>query len=177
MNEIDEVTIRLAAKKDAQAFRRLYDHYAGFVWKIIFRTVNGEKESAQEIVQETFIRVYASLKSFSYQSALSTWIYRIAFNTAYTYVKQNKRSASSLDPEMIGHDGNANSYENEEMVRMVLSVLTEEERFLLTSREVEGIPFEELSLIVGRSSESLRTQMSRMKEKIRTMFEERFLVR
>jgi RNA polymerase sigma factor (sigma-70 family) len=177
MNEVDEVTIRLAAKKDDQAFRRLYDHYAGFVWKVIFRTVNGDKEWAREIVQETFIRVYASLKSFSYKSALSTWIYRIAFNTAYTYVKQNKRGASSFDPETIGHDGNAHAYENEEMVRMVLSALSEEERFLLTSREVEGIPFEELSLIVGRSSESLRTQMSRMKEKLRDMFEERFFTR
>ncbi len=174
MNEIDDLTVRLAAKKDAQAFRRVYDHYAGFVWKIIFRTVNGDKEVAQEVVQETFIRVYASLKSFSFKSALSTWIYRIAFNAAYTYVRKFKYDASAVDVETLAHGGCGHAYENEEMVRMVLGALSPEERFLLTSREVEGIPFEEIAVIVGKSSESLRTQMSRMKEKLRDMFEERF---
>jgi len=174
MKEIDEVTIRLAAKKDAKAFKRIYEYYSGFVWKVIFRTVNGDREAAREIVQETFIRVYSSLKSFSFKSALSTWIYRIAFNAASTYVVKNKKLSSSVDVETLGHEGTASAYENEEIVRIVLSALSAEERFLLTSREVEGIPFEELAGIVGRSSESLRTQMSRMKEKLRDMFDNGF---
>ena len=177
MKEIDEVTIRLAAKRDASAFRRIYDYYAGFVWKVIFRTVNGDKEAAREIVQETFIRVYTSLKSFAFKSALSTWIYRIAFNAANTYMAKVKHRISAVDVETVSHSTTANAYENEEMVKKVLSVLSPEERFLLTSREVEGIPFEELAAIMGRSSESLRTQVSRMKEKLREMFEERFSMR
>ena len=177
MKEIDEITIRLAAKRDANAFRRIYDYYSGFVWKVIFRTANGDKEAAREIVQETFIRVYTSLKSFAFKSALSTWIYRIAFNAANTYMAKVKHRISGVDVETVSHSTTANAYENEEMVKIVLSVLSPEERFLLTSREAEGIPFEELAAIMGRSSESLRTQVSRMKEKLREMFEERFSMR
>ena len=177
MQEIDEVTIRLAAKRDANAFRRIYDHYAEFVWKVIFRTVNGDKEAGGEIVQETFIRVYSSLRSFAFKSALSTWIYRIAFNSANTYMAKNKRMSGTVDVETLVDGRAAHTYENQEMVRILLSTLTAEERFLLTSREVEGVPFEELALITGRRSESLRTQVSRMKENLRDMFEKRFSAR
>jgi RNA polymerase sigma-70 factor, ECF subfamily len=176
MMEIDEATVRLAAKKEASAFRRVYDHYAPFIWKVIFRTVNGDREAAREIVQETFIRVYASLGSFSFQSALSTWIYRIAYNTANTYAVKHKKVSSLVNVEDLAEGGKGPDrvYENEELARIALAALTEEERFILTSREVEGLPFHELAAILGRSSESLRTQVSRMKEKLRELFERRF---
>jgi RNA polymerase sigma-70 factor, ECF subfamily len=176
MKEIDELTIRMAAKKNAEAFKRIYDHYSMFVWKVIFRTVNGNGDAAKEVVQETFLRVYMSLKSFSFNSALSTWIYRIAFNTATTYVikEKGKYFFTNIEVETVADAGRSNSYEDRELVKMLLSQLTPEERFLITSREVEGIPFEELAQITGRSSQSLRTQVSRLKEKLRTTFEQRF---
>ena len=43
MNEIDQVTIRLAKKKDRGAFKRIYDFYSPFVWKIAFRTMHGDQ--------------------------------------------------------------------------------------------------------------------------------------
>jgi RNA polymerase sigma factor (sigma-70 family) len=64
------------------------------------------------------------------------------------------------------------NFENKEIVRVLLRALSPEERFLITSREVEGIPFEELAEITGRSSESLRTQISRLKERLRSMYEQ-----
>jgi RNA polymerase sigma-70 factor (ECF subfamily) len=179
MKEIDELTIRLAAKKDPAAFKRIYDYYAEFVWKVIFRTVNGDGEAAKEIVQDTFVRVLSSLKSFSFKSGLSTWIYRIAFNAANTYVARNKRMSFFAPEDMDALAGreSKNTYEDEELVRILLSGLSTEERFLITSREVEGIPFDELALVVGRSSESLRTQISRLKEKLRSVYEQRFSAR
>jgi RNA polymerase sigma-70 factor, ECF subfamily len=179
MVEIDALTIKQAAQKDADAFKRIYNHYSGFVWKVTFRTVNGDNEAAKEIVQDTFVRVYASLKSFSYKAALSTWIYRIAFNSTNTYLAKNKRMSMNVlqDVDSLADKSTANTYENEEMVKVLLNALSPEERFLITSREVDGMPFEELARIVGRSSESLRTQVSRLKEKLRTMFEQRFSAR
>jgi RNA polymerase sigma-70 factor, ECF subfamily len=176
MEEIDEITIKQAARRDAKAFKRLYDHYAGFVWKVIFRTVNGDKDAAREIVQDTFVRVYASLKSFSFKAALSTWIYRIAFNAINTYLAKNKRMTgfSAGDVDALPDTTNANAYDDEEMVRVLLNALSPEERFLITSREVEGIPFDELARMTGRSSESLRTQVSRLKERLRATYVQRF---
>jgi RNA polymerase sigma-70 factor (ECF subfamily) len=176
MEELDELTIKQAANKDAKAFKRLYDHYVGFVWKVIYRTVNGDKNAATEIVQDTFVRVHGSLKSFSFKAALSTWIYRIAFNAANTYLAKNKRmSVLSLnDVDALPSRIYTDTYDDQEMVKVLLDALSPEERFLITSREVEGIPFNELARITGRTSESLRTQLSRLKEKLRATFEKRF---
>jgi RNA polymerase sigma-70 factor (ECF subfamily) len=179
MEEIDEITIRQAARKDSKAFKRLYDHYAGFVWKVIFRTVNGDNDAAREIVQDTFVRVHASLKSFSFKAALSTWIYRIAFNAINTYLAKNKRYAafSGTDVDALPDTKVAQTYDDEEMVTVLLNSLSPEERFLITSRVVEGIPFDELAAITGRSSESLRTQISRLKDKLRVVCENQFNAR
>jgi RNA polymerase sigma-70 factor, ECF subfamily len=176
MEEIDEITIKQAARRDARAFKRLYDHYAGFVWKVIFRTVNGDQDAAREIVQDTFVRVNASLKSFSFKAALSTWIYRIAFNAINTHLAKNKRMAvfTAGDVDALPDKAIANAYDDQEMVTLLLNALSSEERFLITSREVEGIPFDELARIMGRSSESLRTQVSRLKERLRDMYVQRF---
>jgi RNA polymerase sigma-70 factor (ECF subfamily) len=174
MKELDEITIRRAARKDQQAFKKVYDYYSLFVWKVIFRTVNGDPEAAKEVVQETFIRVYTSLGSFGFNSALSTWIYRIAFNTANTYLskKRKKSVIDGLDVDLLVDGKTKENFENKEIVRVLLRALSPEERFLITSREVEGIPFEELAEITGRSSESLRTQISRLKERLRSMYEQ-----
>jgi RNA polymerase sigma-70 factor, ECF subfamily len=172
MTEIDEITIRQAAKKDQRAFRRIYDHYSSFVWKVIYRTVNGNTDAAKEIVQETFIRVYSSLSSFAFNSALSTWIYRIAFNTANTYMAKNSRKKIFISQEMdlLTETTFRKSYEDKEIVGILLNTVSPEERFLLMSREVEGITFEELSEITGKSPESLRTSVSRLKDKLRTAY-------
>jgi RNA polymerase sigma-70 factor (ECF subfamily) len=173
MKELDEITIRRAAKKDQQAFRQVYDYYSLFVWKVIFRTVNGDTEAAKEVVQETFIRVYTSLGSFGFNSALSTWIYRIAYNTANTYLskKKSKRLVDGLDVDLLVDGKTKENYENKEIVEALLSAVSPEERFLLMGREVEGTSFEELARITGKSSEALRTLMSRLKARLRATYD------
>ena len=172
MKEIDDLTIRQAAKKNEKAFRRVYDYYAPFVWKIIYRTVSGDHNAATEIVQDTFIRIYKSLHLFSFNSGLSTWIYRIAFNTSQSYYsKQYKYNDHVLLDENIASDKAFDQgLETKDFVNSILATLSQEDRFLLTSREVEGIPFEELAEITGKTSESLRTRISRLKEQLRTVF-------
>ena len=66
MEELNDITIKLAAKKQPEAFRKLYDHYSMFVWKVVFRTVNGGKEAATQIMQDVFVKTYLSLKSYRF---------------------------------------------------------------------------------------------------------------
>jgi RNA polymerase sigma-70 factor (ECF subfamily) len=174
MLEIDELTIRQAAKKDKRAFGRIYDYYSSFLWKVIYRTVNGDSDAAREIVQETFIRVYSSVGSFAFNSAFSTWLYRIAFNAANTFLskRNRKRYVISEDMDIFIDKKPKKDYEKEELVNMLLKLISPEDRFLLVSREVEGVPFEELATITGKSSESLRTTVSRLKERLRLAYKQ-----
>jgi len=172
MKEIDDLTIRQAAKKNEKAFKRVYDYYAPFVWKVIFRTAGGDRNVATEIVQDTFIRIYKSLHLFSFNSGLSTWIYRIAFNTSQSYLSKQYKNNDYvlLDENIAGNKTFDKGLETKDFVHSILKTLSPDDRFLLTSREVEGIPFEELAEITGKTSESLRTRISRLKEQLRTVF-------
>lgn len=171
MVDLDRFTIERAAKGDKKAFKKLYDHYAPFVWRIVFRTSGNDRETAQEIVQDTFIRIHASLKKFSSVSALGTWIYRIAFNAANTCMAKRshyQRTNIALpdefpDPGLAGDD-----FETSDLVKKILSTLPLEDRFLLVAKEIDGLRFDQIAEITGKTSESLRTKMFRIREKIQS---------
>jgi RNA polymerase sigma-70 factor, ECF subfamily len=174
MNEIDLVTIKLAKKKDRSAFKRIYDFYSPFIWKIAYRTMHGDAEAAGEAVQDTFIRVHESLHKFSGESGLSTWLYRIVFNVCLTALAKQKK-ANTMQPlsENIPAGPSAmDTLDSKDQVNTILAGMTADERFLLTGREMLGLSYEDLSQITGKNAGSLRTQPSRLKDGIRNKFKE-----
>ena len=173
MTEIDGPTIRLAAQKDECAFKKVYDCYAPFVWRLVYKTVGGDRDEAIEIVQDTFIRVYKSLPGFSFNAKLSTWIYRIALNAAKNHLFKKGKQSGLLEFDEKKHwdDAGDPAFETIELINSLLANLSPEDRFILTSREMDGVTFKELAEITGKSSESLRTRASRIKERFRVMAE------
>lgn len=174
MNELDDLTVQRARKGDRASFRVLYDYYAPFSWKIAYRTLHGDSGAAQEAVQETFIRVFNSLRKFGGGSALSTWIYRITFNACMTLLSKQSRvnEMQELDEDTGPTVSSAEGIDVKEDMQKILKSITAEERFLLTGREMLGFSFEELADITGKSAGSLRTQLFRLKEEIREKFGE-----
>lgn len=169
MIDIDRCTMVLAVKGDHRAFKRLYDHYAPFVWRIVYRTAGSDTQTAQEIVQETFVRIHRSLKSFAGASSLGTWIYRITLNTSNGFLANRLRHQSitlPLNNDLPGNISDPEAYETKEFVDKILAALTTEDRFLLMAKEVDGLTFRELAEIFGKSSSALRTRMSRLKTRI-----------
>jgi RNA polymerase sigma-70 factor (ECF subfamily) len=166
MIEIDNTIILKAAIKDEQAFKKVYDHYAPPVWRVIYRTSNSERNEAIEILRETFIKVYSSLHEFPFNSGLSIWIYRIAFNAAKTSIQKNQKHWTTMEFDDEGYWNNKGDTANKttDTGSFLLAKLSPEDRFILTSHIVEGLKFEELSEITGESSIALRTKVSRIKE-------------
>jgi RNA polymerase sigma-70 factor (ECF subfamily) len=169
MEDIDRITVEKAKKGDHQAFRRIYDHYAPFVWRIIFRTTGSDRDLGEEIVQQTFINIHGSIAKFSGGSSLSTWIYRIAFNAAQSLLAKRARihrTTVGYNDDFHGSGFRADGYDAKEQVEKVLAALEAEDRFLLVARAVDGLSFDEIAHITGKTAEALRIRMFRMKEKI-----------
>lgn len=171
MDEIDDITLEKAKKGNALAFRSLYAHYSPFVWRLCFRSSNGDTSCAEEIMQNAFVKVHRYLGSFSGESAFSTWLYRVAYHCINEYfakaAKHSSRNVRFDEEYMSGGEGFAPSYENSELVAKILAPLDEQERFLLTAREVDGISYEELAAITGVKEGALRTRLARLKSEIR----------
>lgn len=172
MVEIDASIIKAAAGRSSDAFRKLYDYYSPFVWKVVYRTVNGDKDASAQIMQDVFIKVYLSIKSYRFEAAFSTWLYRIAFTKSMNYLRRHarrRRRFGTLD-EAIGGATVSERIEARDLIRRALAALTPEERFLLTAREVDNISFDELEKITGRTQGSMRTRISRIKDNLRKDF-------
>jgi len=173
---IDKITLKRAAKGDRKAFRKIYDTYSPFLWKVIYRTVNGDRDAASEIMNDTFFRIHKALHKFNFDFKFSTWIYQIAINTAKTYLTKRKQKwehETELDGEIIGIE-NVDDYDRKELVSIILNSLSPEERFLLTAVTIESTTFDELADITGKSSGALRTKLSRLKGRIRKEFLDEF---
>ncbi len=172
MEDLDSVTLKKAIKGDDKAFRVLYDHYAPFIWRLVLR-MTGEQQLATELLQDTFIRVHGALKKFKGEASFSTWIYRIAHNTVLMSYRKNQK-AKYHDPfeDQIAVCSHADLYQNKQLVHRVLADLTIEDRFLLVTREIDGLSFEEIAQICGISAGTLRTRLHRLKDSIRNRFSE-----
>lgn len=168
MKELDTITIQRAAKGDKDAFKALYDHYSPFFWRVLFRMSSGNQTLAQELLQESFVKIHSSLKSFRSMSAFSTWGYRIAYNIAINAFAHNKKYSSwiSIDDSIQGNS-KTDRYDDREMLQKILKGISPQDRFLLIAKELDDLSYDELSEITNQSSGALRTKLHRLKEELR----------
>jgi len=174
MEELPNATIK--KWRSEKGFRTIYRHYAPYVWRVSFRMTNGNKLLAEEITQSVFVKLLRALPGFKFQSAFSSWLYTITYHEALAILKKRKQEygrSDNLNEETQG-DGSreVTSWEHKRAISGVLSTLSEDERFLLVSREVDGFSFEELAAITGKKSGALRTALSRLKREIQQKFSE-----
>jgi RNA polymerase sigma-70 factor (ECF subfamily) len=167
MKELDTITIQRAIRGDKGAFKSLYNHYSPFLWRILFKMCSGDQAEAQELLQESFVKVHSSLKSFKSMSAFSTWIYRITYNIAInTFSRKKGHSFISFDDTVQGNS-KTDQYEDSEILQKILKGISPEDRFLLIAKELDGLSYDELAEITKQTPGALRTKLHRLKEELR----------
>ena len=85
----DAILVAAVVKGDKNAFRLLIARYEKLVVSIVFRMV-GQREDTEDICQDVFLKVYEKIPGFRFQSKLSTWIGRIAYNMSINFLKKRK---------------------------------------------------------------------------------------
>jgi RNA polymerase sigma-70 factor (ECF subfamily) len=173
VKEIDDITLELAARGDRAAFGRLYAWYSPFVWRLAWRSSNGDGAGSEEITQNTFVKTYRYLRGFERGSAFSTWLYAITYSCIKEYFSAERRGGRFVrfDEEYVGSARPYLPYEDRQLVAEVLRPLSEPDRFLLTAREVDGLSYEDLAAVTGEPEGTLRTRLSRLKADIRKRME------
>ena len=140
MTSSDDQHIDLVIKGDSRAFAVLVDSYKNLVFSLAMKMLNN-REEAEEVSQDTFIKVFKSLEKFKGDSKFSTWIYRVAYNTCLDRLKKNKRQQYTVEiNEYTEHQvktlDNAldkiETKEREQTIQDCLALLPSEDSFLLT---------------------------------------------
>lgn len=104
MREKETLLIQDALAGSQKAYRELTETHQVAVYHIIYKIVR-DKETANDLVQETFMKAFSSLASYRSEFRFSTWLYKIAANCSIDFLRKKKINALSLDQELETSDG------------------------------------------------------------------------
>ena len=176
--DIDLSLVRRVKKGDYRAFDLLVLKYQSRVMATVFKYVK-EKELAEDITQEAFVKSFKSIDSFREESSFYTWIYRIAVNTAKNYLISVKRREETLLSDFSGDDNYVpekldvdspqdilSASELRDLIFESLTTLGEETRTALSLREFDGLSYEQIAQIVNCPVGTVRSRIFRGREVI-----------
>jgi RNA polymerase sigma-70 factor, ECF subfamily len=181
MTTNDQVYINKILDGDTNAFTVLVDRYKDLVYTLSMRMMKN-REEAEEVAQDTFIKTYSSLNKFKGDSKFSTWIYRVAYNTCLDRLKKNKRQQYTVAiDEYTEHQvktlDNAldqiEAKEKEQAIQNCLELLPSEDSFLLTLYYFEELSLDEISKIVGLKPNNVKVKIFRSRKKLATILKEK----
>ena len=156
---------------DREAFNRLVETYQSPVRRFFFNLTGGDEELSKDLAQDTFVKAWLNIGSFRSISTFSTWLYRIAYNTFYDYLRSRKLSAE-LDVETLGDVLPAGSQDKDlgiDFTRALL-LLRADERTVVLLFYLEDKSVETIAGIMSIPLGTVKSHLSRGKKKLTEYF-------
>jgi RNA polymerase sigma-70 factor (ECF subfamily) len=177
MPQVDEATLIERVKNgDQEAFEDLVSRYENKVYRLAIKLTRNET-LAEEVMQEVFLKIYEKIGTFRGESALSSWIYRIAANASFAKLNLEKRhqhadiEETMPQAEIALQDRQDSTLElpdrplltNEALsvISRAIERLPEDFRVVLTLRDVEGMSNEEVARILDLSVPAVKSRLHR----------------
>lgn len=178
----DNLYIEQVLNGRTNAFSYLIDHHKDRAFNLAYR-ICGNREEAEEILQDSFLKAFRSLSSFKMKSSFATWLYRIVYNTAVSSVRSgNKILTSSLDESPMAlnffiersaaEEQSDIEYRNT-IINYALQKLDEEDRAIIIFYYYEEISVDEISEVTGLSSSAIKARLFRSRQKMLDVIEKR----
>ncbi len=159
---------------ETNTFAVLVDRYKDMIFTLAIKMVKN-REEAEEVAQDTFIKIYSSLNKFKGDSKFSTWIYKIAYNTCLDRLKKNKKedlniSIDEFSAHLIKTMDNALSAledkERKQTIQNCLNLLPGDENFLLTLFYFEDQSLDEIGKIMNINANNVKVKLFRSRQKL-----------
>lgn len=174
----DEELMALACADEQEAFRVLVERYEDRAVHTA-RSVVGNMETAREIAQEAFLKVYASRDRFDLKRRFSSWFYRILRNLAVDRVRRQASGTPGAAGELVGDwdsdsrgpAAEASVRERRLAVHQILADLPLKFREVLALRDIEGLPCGEIGERVGLSAGTVRWRLHHARKLFRAQWE------
>jgi len=191
----DAAAVAQARAGDRDAFRALVERYSRSVFRLAYR-MTGNEQDAEDVVQETFLRVYRRLNQFESRAHFGTWLYRIAVNYSFDLLRARRQQPGSrpvLKPQAFDGDDPSRggrsdpalglaagdpapdrlvfSGEVQRKVAAALTRLSETERAAFVLRHFEGLSIEEIARLLGLRAGAAKNSIFRAVQKLRRELE------
>ncbi len=173
----DKELVEKAQAGSQEAFAALVEKYRIKMFNLAF-SLTRNRETADDLAQDAFIKAYMALPKFKFQSEFSTWLYRIAVNAAKDLLrKESKMKKISLEdspPKTLLHeegtaelDAAREDEKRRKLVHRALESMPEKYRAILTLRDLQGMPYGEIGTILDISPGTVDSRLHRARKMLR----------
>ena len=173
--EQDQPYIERTLKGDMNAFTILVDRYKYMVFTLAMRMVKN-REEAEEIAQDTFLKIYNGLEGFKGNSKFSTWVYKIAYYRSLDYLKKLGRGMDSTSIELFTEKQAAQEEdivkrleesERSKSIKDALQFLPGDDGILITLHYYEELSLVEISQVMGISVNNVKVKLFRARKRLK----------
>jgi RNA polymerase sigma-70 factor (ECF subfamily) len=170
----DKELVDKLRNREPTAVVELCNAYFDRIYRLVFSQVDGDRDVAQDIAQETFLAAFKSAHRFRGQSKVYTWLYSIANRKVADFYRRRKREgkhrADPLESQVYEAetDGTAESEETSESIQQVLSCLPLHYKQVLLLKYVEEMPVADICQVMERSAKSVEGLLTRARRELRS---------
>jgi RNA polymerase sigma-70 factor (ECF subfamily) len=178
----DEDLMVRVAEDDERAFTELVRRFQGRVTNLVSRVLN-DRECADDLAQEVFVRVFVHRRNYRHGSKFSTWLFTIAANLAKNEIRRRvrRRNWFSLDAlqEMLNDsaiqladptEGRESLLEREQLqaaIGRAIATVPEKYRLAVVLRDIEGLPYEEIAQVLNIPGGTARSRINRARSMLK----------
>ncbi len=180
---VDFELILKAKQGDDQAFNQIVQAYRRRILGTISRLI-GRPEDVEDVGQEVFVRLYYSLDQLREPDVFEPWLYRLTVNAAYDYLRRQRRRPEARmsdlsEQQVMMADADAGTVAQREELRQgkvrdfvnsLLGAVSEEDRVLLTLKEVEGLSLKQLEGVYKVNENALKVRLFRARQRVLKAF-------
>ncbi len=169
LNKIEELGLiaRCVATDDRNAFGRLVEEYQNDLRRFLLNLTLGDASLTDDLSQETFLKAYISIRSFQGLARFKTWLYRIAYNEYYSYMRKHREEredTNKIPPDELTFSHNATDAKMD--VEICLNALNETERSIVLLFYLEDKPIKKIAEITSLPQGTIKSYLSRARIKM-----------
>ena len=177
----DQLLIDQILDGDKQLFSVLVDRYKNLVFTLCLRLLKN-REEAEEVAQDSFVKIYRSLNKYKGEAKFSTWVYRVTYNNSLDFLKAKKRKFQELsvdayeDFEIEDLNNTIDVLEEKERKSAILNcinMLNEDDAFLLTLHYYEDQSVKEIAGIMNLSVANVKVKLYRGRKQLAVILKRR----
>ena len=186
LNDAEILLIKRSQKGDIDSFETLIKDYKKIAYNIALKYLRN-KEDAEDVSQESLIKVYKNINKFNMNSSFKTWMYRIVVNSCLDFKRRKKENTVSVDqPLHSGYDEFYIELEDDksspekivdrkmtsEMVMTAIDKLDDDFKSVIILRDINDFSYDEISRILTCNIGTVKSRISRGRQKLKEVLEE-----
>lgn len=177
----DQHYINQVIEGNSNAFAVLVNQYKDLVFTLAYKMLKN-KDEAEEVSQDTFVKIFNSLNKFKGESKFSTWIYKITYNTCLDRLKKSKKENNVVYIEDFNEHqvktiesvlDTFDEKERNQKIQECLQLLPSEDAFLLTLYYFDDHSIDEIAKVIDCISNNVKVKLFRSRKKMASILKER----